>query len=146
MVAGIFLFAFSLLVHAKPEVKSVDAMTQELGALIVLNGGTFREAPDTWPIARTQIFVHPARVIVQGPGERRLLEIPVAKFQSLVAHPAANGSRKEPEPWEVEIKWLSDEPCTTTFRYEGVFAEHLAQVAETTLRSQWKKELPVIQV
>jgi hypothetical protein len=28
--------------------------------------------------------------------------------------------------------------------YDGHFAEHLAQVTESTLRSQWKKDLSVI--
>jgi hypothetical protein len=144
MVAGLLLFAFSLLVHAKPVTKSVDAIASELGALIVLNGGTFRETADSTAVRRTQIFVHPEQVIVQGPGERHLLEIPLAKFRSLTARAVPNGTEKSPEPWEVEIEWLADATCTTTFRYEGVFAEHLAQVAESTLRGQWKKGLPVI--
>ena len=28
----------------------------------------------------------------------------------------------------MEINWLADGPCTTTFHYDGVFAEHLARV------------------
>jgi hypothetical protein len=143
LVAGLFLFAFSLLVHARPVTKSVDAIANDLGALIVLNGGIFRETLDSNPIRRAQIFVHPAQVIVQDPDERRLLEIPLAKFRNLTVHPANCGKRKGPESWEVEINWEADGPCTTTFYYEGPFAEHLAQVTESTLRSQWKKELPV---
>lgn len=144
MVAGLFLFAFSLLIHAKPVTKSVDAIADELGALIVLNGGIFRETHDSTPIRRTQIFVHPAQIIVQDRDERRLLEIPMAKFCNVTAHPANGEKRKGPEPWEVEINWLAEAPRTTTFLYEGAFAEHLAQVTETTLRGQWKKELPVL--
>jgi len=144
VMAGLLLFAFSLLVHAKPEVKSVDAIASELGALIVLNGGIFRETPDSDVVRRTQIFVQPTQLIVQGPGERVLLEIPLAQFRTLTARPVSSATGKGPEPWEVEINWAADAPCTTTFRYEGVFAEHLAQVTESTLRSQWKKELPVI--
>lgn len=143
MVAGLFLFAFSLLVHAKPVAKSVDAMASELGALIVLNGGNFRETPDSAPVRRTQIFVHPAQIIVQDSAERRLLEIPLAKIASLQVRPVTNSTRKRREQWQVEINWQADGPCTTTFLYEGPFAEHLAQVTESTLRSQWKKELPV---
>jgi hypothetical protein len=44
----------------------------------------------------------------------------------------------------VQITWVADAPCTTTFRYDGAFAEHLARVTESTLRSQWKKDLPII--
>ena len=142
LAGGLLLLIFSLLIRAKPVVKSVDAIAHELGALIVLNGGIFRPTPDSAPIQRTQIFVHPEQVIVQGPGERRLLEIPLAMMRNLTAHPLVG---ENPQPWQVEINWLAEAPCTTTFQYDGTFAEHLARVTEMTLRNQWKKELPVIQ-
>jgi hypothetical protein len=141
----LLLFAFSLFVRAKPIAKSADATAAELGALIVLNGGTFLESPDSTPIPHAEIFVHPEQVIVQGPGERRLLEIPLANVRNLRAHPVAKGPGECAEPWEVEIIWVADGLRTTTFHYDGVFAEHLARVTESTLRSQWKKDLPIIQ-
>jgi hypothetical protein len=144
LVGSLLLFAFSLLVRAKPEVKSADAIAAELGALVVLNGGTFLESPDSTPINKAQIFVHPEQILVLGPQERCLLEIPLAKVRSLAAHPVTTGTGKGAEPWEVEISWLADGPCTTTLCYDGAFAEHLARVTESTLRSQWKKDLPVI--
>ena len=96
------------------------------------------------PSVQTQIFVHPEQIIVLGPRDRRLLEIPLAKVRTMAAHAVTHGARKGVEPWEVEINWLADAPCTTTFQYDGAFAEHLAQVTESTLRSQWIKDLPVI--
>jgi hypothetical protein len=141
---GLFLFAFSLLVGAEPAVKSADAIARELGALIVLNGGTFRESPDSAPIPHAQIFVHPDQLIVQGPRELGLLEIPFIKVRKMAVCPVTQESGKGAKSWEVEINWMADAPCRTTFQYEGVFAEHLAQVTESTLRSQWIKELPVI--
>ena len=143
LAGGLLLVIFSLLIRAKPLVKSVDAIANDLGALIVLNGGAFRSTPNSALIQQTQIFVQPQQVIVQGPGERRLLEIPMAKFRSLTARQAPNGTRKGADAWEVEINWVAEESRTTTFLYEGPFAEHLAQVTESTLRSQWKKELLV---
>ena len=145
LAGSLLLFAFSLLVRAKPVVKSADAIAAELGALIVLNGGTFLESPNSPPIHKAQIFVHPEQIMVLGPQEHCLLEIPLAKVRSLAAHPITNGTGEGVEPWEVEISWLANEPCTTTFRYGGAFAEHLARVTESTLRSQWKKDLPVLQ-
>jgi len=141
---GLFL-ALSLLVRAKPEVKSLDVLAREMNALIVLNGGMFRQSPDLPPVQKTQIFVHPDQIIVLGPRERRLLEIPLRKVQALAAHPVANGAREGQESWEVEVKWLGDQMWATTFHYDGAFAEHLARVAESVLRSQWKKDLPVLQ-
>jgi hypothetical protein len=145
LAGGLFLLAFSLLARAKPVVKSVDALAHELSALIVLNGGVFRQSPDSPPVRQVQILVHPERIIVMGPRERLLLEIPLAKVRNLEAQPVTKGAEEGGGPWEVEISWLADAPCTTTFHYDGVFAEHLARVAESTLRSQWKKELPVFQ-
>ncbi|MFZ0964471.1 MAG: hypothetical protein WAO35_26710 [Terriglobia bacterium] len=144
LAGGLLLFAFSLLVRAKPEVKSRDALTREWGALIVLNGGTFLESPHSTPIRQAQIFVHPEKIIVAGQDERHLLEIPLSKVRNLAAHPVTKGAKERAEPWEVEINWAADGPGTTTFHYDGIFAEHLARVTESTLRSQWKKELPVI--
>jgi len=144
LAGGLLLLACSLLVGAKPEVESVDAMAQELSALIVLNGGIFRQSPDSTPVAKAQIFVHPDQIIVLGPRERHLLEIPLAKVRNMAAHPVSKGDEADGEPWEVEINWVAEGPCTTTFHYGGVFAEHLARVTESTLRSQWIKDLPVI--
>jgi hypothetical protein len=33
---------------------------------------------------------------------------------------------------------------TARFRYDGVFAEHLARVAENTLRTVLRRDLPVL--
>ncbi len=144
LVGGLILLLFALLVRARPAEKSVDVIADELGALIVLNGGTFRESPESMEIRRTQIFVHPQKVMVHGPGNCHLLTILMAKFRSLEAHACANGTKRNHQSWEVEIVWVDDSPHTTKFTYEGPFAEHLAQVAESTLRSQWKKELPIL--
>jgi hypothetical protein len=141
--AGLLL-ASSLLVRSRPLAKSVDALAQELNALVVLNGGAFRPTCGVRAIPSTQIFVRPDALFVIGARERRLAEIPLAKVHNVTAYAVVNGSGKGSEPWEVEIDWDSGEACTTTFRYEGVFAEHLARVTESTVLGQWKKELPVI--
>ena len=142
---GLFLLVAALVLRAQPLVKSVDALAQELDALIALNGGTFRQSPGVAPIPKTQVFVHPERIIVLGAQERRLLEIPFAKVMSLAAKPVAQEDGKGNESWEVEVQWADNDPHVTTFRYDGTFAEHLARVTESTVRSQWKKGLPVVQ-
>ncbi len=134
LAAGLLLFAFSLLVRAKPEVKSVDALARELGAMIVLNGGTFLESADSTPVPCAQILVCPEQIIVIGPGERRVLEIPLAEVRSIAAHPLTNETGEAADGWDVVVNWVADAPCTTAFQYDGPFAEHLAQVTESTLR------------
>ncbi len=144
LAGGLLLLAFGLLVRAKPLVKSADALTQELGALVVLNGGTFRQSRDSLPVPLAQIFVRSDQIFVVGARESILLEIPLSKVRRLAVAPVKNGLGAGQEPWEVEIHWQAEVPSTATFHYDGAFAEHLARVTESTLRSQWKKELPVI--
>lgn len=142
LILSLILFAFSLLVRAKPEEKSIDVLARELNALIVLNGGAFRQSPDSPPVAKAQILVFPERILVFGPKERELLEIHLAKVRNIAVKQIDAEQGKD---WAVEISWLGNEPCVTLFEYDGFFAEHLAQVTESTVRSQWKKELPVLQ-
>jgi len=144
LTMGLLLVAAGLLIGAKPLVKSADALAEELGALIVLNGGIFRKSFESTAVAKARIFVHPRHIIVYGSRERRLLEIPLSNVGNLEAKPVNGASADGATGWEVAISWGIDRPCTTTFRYDGPFAEHLARVTETTLRSQWKKELPLI--
>lgn len=141
--AGILL-AFGLLVRSRPLAKSVDAVAHELNALVVLNGGAFRLSGNARVIPSTQIYVRPDALIVTGSHEQRLAEIPLTRIQNLTVYAIDKGPGKGAEPWEVRIEWLSGEACTTSFRYEGAFAEHLARVTESTVLSQWKKKLPVI--
>ena len=143
LVLSLLLFAFSLLVRAKPEEKSADDLARELDALIVLNGGVFRLSPDSLPVAPAEIFVRPTSIIVVGPKERRLLEIPFAKVRNLTVH-GVNDKAGKTEEWAVEVTWMADRLITTSFEYDGTFAEHLARVTESTLRSQWTKDLPII--
>ena len=142
LVLALLLFAFSLFVRVKHEETSVDALARELNALVVLNGGLFRQSADSTSAEKARIFLLLDQIIVLGSGERRLLEIPLAMMRNLAARPLVG---ENPQPWQVEINWLAEAPCTTTFQYDGTFAEHLARVTEMTLRNQWKKELPVIQ-
>ena len=144
LVLSLLLFAFSLLVKARPAMKSADDLVREHDALVVLNGGAFKPSPDSIPVAPVEILVHPEHIIVIGPREHPLLRIPLLRVRKLEAHPAPDGGGEGGEAWDVEIQWEDGEPRMTLFCYDGAFAEHLARVTESTLRSQWIKELPVI--
>jgi hypothetical protein len=144
LAGGVLLLALGLLVRSKPVEKSVDSIANELGALIVLNGGTFLASPDAKGSRRAQIFVQSEGVIICDHRNLPLTTIPHSKFRSLAARPSTNGARNRRPAWEVEIVWEADGPRTSKFLYQGPFAEHLAQVTESTLRTRWKKELPVL--
>ena len=146
LVFGIALMAFGLLVHAKPQAKSVDAQARELDALVVLNGGAFIPHGADRPTGIVSIFVNPDRLFVLDEREHRLEEIPVVRVRQLEARPVpAHGeSAADAQTWDLAISWESNEMRTARFRYDGVFAEHLARVSENTVRSLLRKELPIL--
>ncbi len=146
LVFGILLMAFGLLVRAKPQAKSVDAQARELDALVVLNGGAFIPHGADRPSRLVSIFVNPDRLFVVDEREHSLEEIPVVRVRQLEARPltAPGEPEAETQTWDLEISWEANEMRTARFRYDGVFAEHLARVAENTLRNLLRKELPVL--
>jgi hypothetical protein len=144
LLLGLALVLFAAVVRSSPVTKSVDDLARELNALVVLNGGAFSTASGALQIQPTQIFVHPEQLIVVGAREHCLAEIPLSSVRNISVRPVALDSSNSNSPWEVGIDWVADESRTAIFRYTGAFAEHLARVTESTVRSQWKKGLPVI--
>jgi len=140
LISGALLAALGVLVRAKPQAKSVEEKARELGALVVLNGGTFLPAGGA-AHANTQIFVFPERLLVLDSRKETVGEIPLARLQRYAAHPILPEAVEEGRPWELEIV---GESASARFRYEGFFAEHLARVAETTLRNLRAQELRVL--
>jgi len=146
LVFGIALMAFGLLVRAKPQAKSVDAQARELDALVVLNGGAFIPHGADRPTRIVSVFVNPDRLFVVDEREHTLQEIPVIRVRELEARPVPvpGDPEAEAQTWELAITWEANEMRTARFRYDGVFAEHLARVAENTVRNLLRKELPVL--
>jgi len=129
---GLLLILIAVFVRPEKKEKPMDVRARELGALVVVNGGQFRGAENK-PVP-AQLFVAPERVHVLDSQQQILLEIPLGAVSSLRVEPAANG-------WKLLVAWNQS---LAEFYYDGVFAEHLARVAEATLRSQLRRELPVI--
>jgi len=146
LVFGIALMAFGLLVRAKPQAKSVDAQARELDALVVLNGGAFIPHGADRPARIVSIFVNPDRLFVVDEREHTLEEIPMVRVRELEARPVTSPCEPEAEAqtWDLTITWESNEMRTARFRYDGVFAEHLARVAENTVRNLLRRELPIL--
>jgi hypothetical protein len=144
LVVGVALMAFGLLVRAKPEAKSVDAQARQLDALVVVNGGAFVPAGSERPSRLVSIFVNPDRLFVVDEREHTLEEIPLVRVRELAVRPipAEGEPEAEAQTWDLEITWESKDIRTARFRYDGVFAEHLARVAETTVRNLLRGDLP----
>lgn len=133
------MLCFGLLVYAQRERKSVDTRARELEVWVALNGGMYVPAGNGQPTRSARIFVHPQRLIVLDGELRPVAEIPLAGLR----HLAASGTGKQ---WELQVVWEDEKrTATASFRFDGFFAEHMARVAETTIRSQLQQELRILQ-
>ena len=151
-IAGLAMFlAAILLPAAKPDTTLADTAAQ-LGALVIVNGGTFQpENPaqesaqlesiqlPTWPASDAggepvQLFVCPDRIWALDSQLHPLLVIPISQIASATAAESAGN-------WILRVRWNEH---TSDFQYRGIFAEHLARVAESTLRGVMHPPLPVL--
>ncbi len=131
-VAGLAMFiAAILLPPAKPE-KSGDDKSHELGALVVVNGGRFK--PGDASSFAAQLFVGADHISVLNSRFQSFLEIPVSEISAAWAEETG-------ESWHLRVTWSSH---TAEFSFSGVFAEHLARVAESTIRGVMRPALPVL--
>jgi len=127
---GMFIGAI-LLPPAKPEA-TVEDKARALGALVVVNGGKFKLGDgSSFP---AQLFVGADHISVRDSGLQSFLEIPVNEISSAQAE-------ESHARWFLRVNWANK---TAVFAYRGVFAEHLARVAETTIRSVLRPALPVL--
>ena len=132
LLLGLLLLLLALFVRPAREERSVDQQARELGALVALNGGRFGRAGE--PPRPVRLFLAPEALHVLNLEHQPLFEIPLGSISSVRAEPAAGG-------WRLRV---SCEESPREFYYDGFFAEHLARIAETTLRSQLQRELPVV--
>jgi hypothetical protein len=129
---GMAMFiAAILLPPAKTEI-SVDEKARELGALVVVNGGQF--LPESADAAAVQLFVGAERISALDDRFQPLLVVPINEITS--ARVEGSGGT-----WLLRVLWADR---AAEFSYRGIFAEHLARVAETTIQSMMRPALPVI--
>jgi len=160
-IAGLAMFlAAILLPAAKPDTTLADTATR-LGALVIVNGGLYQAEQAQTERAQVeahreavqlehslvgnaqfenaagspvQLFVCADRIWALDSQQQPLLVIPTAQILSAIASESAGD-------WIVRVRWAEH---TADFHYRGIFAEHLARVAESTLRSVIQPVVPVI--
>lgn len=136
LVAGALLLLLALVATPdRPQVSSalsIDARARELGAWIALDGGRYIDAAGSRP--RAKLFIGPDRLWALDAALQVLLEIPLQQIRAVFVEPAG-------ADW---IFRLDGEQTSAEFIYQGSFAEHLARVAEATVRSRLHRELPVL--
>jgi hypothetical protein len=131
-IAGLALFLTAILLPAAKSEASAAEKAQELGALVVLNGGEYQ--PENAAVAAVKLFVRAENIWVLDPAFKPLLIIPIGTISS------ANAAESQGR-WIFRILWSGH---TTDFQYRGVFAGHLAGVAESTIRSVMHPALPIL--
>ena len=131
-IAGLLLFVSAILLPPAKPVTNVGDKARELGALVVVNGGRFKLG-DAASFA-TQLFVGAQQVSVRDSRLQSFLEIPISEITSAQA-------KESQGRWFLRVNWGNK---TAAFAYDGVFAEHLARVAETTIQSVMRPALPVL--
>ena len=164
-IAGLAMFlAAILLPAAKPDTTLADTAAR-LGALVIVNGGLYQpeqvqaqqaqterapvEAPwktqlesrqlgdaelENAVSSPVQLFVCADRIWALDSQQQPLLVIPTAQILSAIASESAG-------EWIVRLRWAEH---TADFHYRGIFAEHLARIAESTLRTVIQPVRPVI--
>ena len=130
-LVGMVMFIVAILLPPAKPTFNVDDKARELGALVVVNGGQYRFRNSH---SSVQLFVGAVDISVLDSRFQPLLIIPVAEITS--ARAEASGAH-----WLVRVAWPDH---TAEFSYSGIFAEHLARVAESTVQSVMRPALPVI--
>src|SRR5580704_5210579 len=135
-IAGLAMFLAAILLPPAKSHPDPDEKARELGALVIVNGGKYHHAnasPDA-----VQLFVGAEHIWALDLHLNVLLDIPAAEITSAVVLPTRKKDR-----WVLQVRWSDN---AAEFFYHGIFAEHLARVAETTLSSvvQMHSPLPVL--
>jgi hypothetical protein len=133
-IAGLAMFLAAILLPPVEAHPIADEKARELGALVIVNGGKFR--PRSGALIPVRLFVGADQISVLDSNLQPLLVIPAAEITSANA---IQGQKKN--HWTLQVRW-SDQ--SAEFFYQGVFAEHLAHVAQSTLGSVMPAPLPIL--
>ncbi len=131
-IGGLVMFAAAVLLPPPKQDTSADRKARELGALVVVNGGAYQ--PGNAQAAAVRLFVGAEYVWALDTHSQPLLVIPTAEIS--LARVEETGHH-----WILWVRWADR---SAEFSYHGIFAEHLARIAEATLSNVMTQRLPVL--
>jgi hypothetical protein len=131
-VVGLFMFITAILLPPAHPDTSAENKAIELGALVVVNGGRYQ--PGNGPAAAVRLYVGQEHLWALDKQLQPLVVIPISEIATAKAE-------KTGSQWLLQLKWNDR---SADFAYRGVFAEHLARVAESTVRGVMRPTFPVI--
>ena len=132
LVLGALMMLLAILLTPERPEFSVDAKVRELGALLAVDGGSYTDGAGSRH--RAKLFIGAERLWVIDATLQVLVEIPLQQVRTVSVKPAGMN-------WSFRVDWGQ---ATAEFIYEGNFAEHLARVADATVRSRLQHELPIL--
>jgi hypothetical protein len=129
-VFGLAIFIAAILLPPAKSTTCAEDKAAEFGALAVVSGGVFHAAG--LPAVPVQLFVGAENLwAVQSTDFHPILVIAAPELISARAEETLDGPGG-PGEWILRVKWANH--CAT-FSYSGLFAEHLARNAESTVHS-----------
>jgi hypothetical protein len=131
-IAGLALFLTAALLPSATSGITIDDKARELGALVVVNGGKYMARSSS--SASVQLFVGADYIWALDSQFQVLQTIPVSEVSSVNAE-------------EMDGRWTVRVRCTDQIEelsYRGIFAEHFARVAESTIRAVMHSSLPIL--
>jgi hypothetical protein len=131
-IAGLIVFLVAVLLPPAKSDAIVPEKARELGALVVINGGKYY--PANGASIAAQLFVGAEMIWALDSQLHVILAFATTEVSSLMA--SVTGDQ-----WILRVRGLDR---TAEFHYRGVFAEHFARVAESTIRGVLRPALPVI--
>ena len=131
-IAGLAMFLTSALLPPAKSSITVDDKARELGALVVVNGGRYRSGAGA--VASTRLFVGADTIWALDSRFQAILSIPVSEVSSVRVEDADGR-------WILRVRRIDQ---VEDFSYRGVFAEHFARVAESTIRGVIHTSLPIL--
>src|SRR5271154_2773206 len=131
-IAGLGMFLAAILLPPAKSHHIPDDKARELGALVIVNGGKYQ--PGNAAATPAQLFVGAERIWALDANFQPLLVIPALEITS------ANALQKK-DRWILQVRWSDN---AAEFSYQGVFAEHFARVAQSTLGSVMHSPLPIL--
>ncbi|MDP9337593.1 MAG: hypothetical protein M3P45_01860 [Acidobacteriota bacterium] len=130
-VIGLGIFIAAIMLPPAKATSGTDDKARELGALVVVNGGLLHSGSDS---SAVQLFVGSEHIWALSGDFHPLLVISVSELISARAEETR-------DRWTLRLRWADR---SAIFEYSGVFAEHLARVAESTIQSVMRPSLPVL--
>jgi hypothetical protein len=129
-IIGLGIFIAAILLPPAKSTTCAEDKARELGALAVVNGGLLHAAG--LPAVPVQLFVGSENLwAVQSADFHPVLVISAPELISARAEETLGGPGG-PGGWILRVNWADR---TAAFSYSGVFAEHLARNAESTVLS-----------